>query len=196
MVQLHAEPPRCRLPAAAGSAAATRLSTVDKIRRDFRFSCSHFSPKKEKNSLSSLSFFFFRFQLVQFGQSAGRGPLEEGLEVFLALPALALRPLRRVGGREEHLQPAPPAATFPLLVREEQGRRGGRGQGAEDDDEGRARSPFGVAAARRLGLGLGLGLFSLPDALAESFVAPRLARLDIPLTCPPGAQYGPVGGPR
>lgn len=58
------------------------------------------------------------------------------------------------------------------------------------------RGAFGVAAARRLGLGLGLGLFLLPDALAESFVAPRLARLDIPLTCPPGAQYGPVGGPR
>ena len=194
MVQLHAELPRCRLPAAAGSAAATRLSTVDKIRRDFRFSCSHFSPKKEKNSLF---FLFWRwFQLVQFGQSAGRGPLEEGLEVFLALPALALRPLRRVGGREEHLQPPPPAASFPLLFREEQGRRGGREQGAEDDDEGRARSPFGVAAARRLGLGLGLGLFSLPDALAESFVAPRLARLDIPLTCTPGAQYGPVGGAR
>ena len=148
--------------------------------------------QRKKKTLSFL--FFFRFQLVQFGQSAGRGPLEEGLEVFLALPALALRPLRRVGGREEHLQPAPPAATFPLLVRKEQGRRGGREEGAEDDDEGRARSPFRVAAARRLGLGL--GLFLLPDALAESFVAPRLARLDIPLTCPPGAQYGPVGGPR
>ena len=188
------------LPPSGGSGICSGDSSLDSRQNSPRLQVLLFAFfSKERKKLSLFSFFFLLPVSAGPIRPVCRKGAAGGGFGGVPCPASSRPPPPTEGWRARGAPPTGPASShLPSSRKRRAGEEGGSRAGRRGRRRGSGEEPVrgcGCETTWSWSWSWSVLVAGRPRVF-QLFVAPRLARLDIPLTCPPGAQYGPVGGPR